>query len=160
MRILKIIVTIFLLVLPVILASATLASEKEKEFTRIQQMDVKELTVAAQAGLDKKYPGEDWAKYKFPKYVYISNSVLAGYKIAVKESQLLAKIPCYCFCGEMGHKNLAHCFLKKGIPSGKYDNHASTCNVCYTEAMRAFLWKDLGASDEEILAGMKKVYGR
>ncbi len=141
------------------LAEATFSAEKEKEFEKIKKMGLKELTPAATEALEKRYPGEDWEKYKFPKYVYIHNAVLAGYKIAVKESQLLAKFPCYCFCEEMGHKNLAFCFLEKGIP-GKFDDHASTCNICYTQAMRAFLWSQIGASEEEMQKAFKEIYGK
>lgn len=83
----------------------------------------------------------------------------AGYKIAIKEPQLLAKFPCYCFCEEMGHKNLAYCFLEKGV-LGKFDDHASSCNICYTQAMRAFLWNELGATEDEILKAFNEIYGK
>ena len=130
---------------------------QEAEFQKIKKMDVKELTRATQVLMEKKYPGENWEKYNFPKYVYTNDAVQTGYKIAVKESPLLAKFPCYCFCEEMGHKNLAHCFFEKGV-LGKFDEHASTCNICITEAMRGVLWKELGATDEEMLKAMKEAY--
>lgn len=148
------------LLLALILAEAGGASSKEEEFQKIGKMRLGELTAAAQAALKKKYPGEDWEKYKFPQYVYLSDSVLAGYQIAVKEPQLLAKIFCYCFCDEMGHKNLLHCFIQKGVAGGPFDDHASNCNICYTQAMRALLWNTLGASEAQILRGMKEIYGK
>ncbi len=142
------------------LTGAGFSAEKEKEFAKIKKMKEKELTSRAKEALGKKYPAEKWEQYKFPKYVYTSEAVLAGYKIAVKTPQLLAKFPCYCFCDEMGHKNLSYCFLEKGVIGGKFDDHASTCNICYTQAMRAFLWIELGATDQEMLRAMKEVYGK
>lgn len=133
-------------------------AEKDKEINKIKRMKEKELTIQAKQALEKKYPGENWEEYKFPKYVYTNEAVLAGYKIAVKESSLLAKFKCYCFCEEMGHKNLAYCFLEKGRLGGKFDDHASTCNICYTQAMRAFLWRELGMRDEEMIKAMEEAY--
>jgi hypothetical protein len=136
------------------------SSEKEKEFGNIGKMGVRELTAAAKAALEKKYPSENWEKYKFPKYVYTNDAVQNGYKIAVKEAQLLAKFPCYCFCEEMGHKNLGYCFLEKGTAGEKFDDHASTCNICYTQAMRAFLWNELGVTEEEMQKAMKEIHDK
>jgi hypothetical protein len=158
MKIAKVTAWICILSLAVLFAGAVFGADKEKEFKEIGKMKEKELTSRAMAALDKKYPGENWEQYKFPKYVYINNSVQAGYKIAVKEPQLLAKFPCYCLCDVMGHKNLSYCFLEKGIPGGKFDDHASTCNICYTQAMRVFLWNELGATEAEMLEALKEIY--
>jgi len=142
-----------------LIAGSPPAADKEKEFKKIAKMGLRELTAKAKEGLEKKYRGEKWEKYQFPRYVYSSEAVQVGYKIAVKEPELLAKFPCYCFCEEMGHKNLAYCFLQKGAV-GKFDDHASTCNICYTQAMRAFLWSELGAMEAEILKAFKEIYGQ
>ncbi len=139
------------------LGTAAFSSDKDPEFQKIKNMKVRELTAAAKDALNKKYPSENWEKYHFPKYVYTNDAVQAGYKIAVKESGLLAKFPCYCFCGEMGHKNLAYCFLKNGVP-GQFDDHASECNICYTQAMKAFLWNEKGASEGEMQKAFKELY--
>jgi len=155
--------TIFLIVLFMVgitLTGAAFSAESEKEFGKIMKMKEKELTSRAKEALRKKYPEENWEQYKFPKYVYTSDAVQAGYKIAVKVPDLLAKFPCYCFCEEMGHKNLAYCFLEKGVAGGKLDDHASTCNICFTQAMRAFLWNELGATDQEMLKAMKEIYDK
>jgi len=154
-----IVLSVFLLFWALYLAPAGFSVDKEKEFKKIAKIGLKELTAKAKEGLEKKYPGEKWEKYQFPRYVYSSEAVQVGYKIAVKESELLAKFPCYCFCDEMGHKNLAYCFLEKGVV-GKFDDHASTCNICYTQAMRALLWNELGAKEEEMLKAFKEIYGK
>jgi len=154
----RIIVLIWVLLLFALFEGIALGADKEKEFNYIGKMGERDLTSRAMAALDKKYLGEDWEKYKFPKYVYINNAVATGYKIAVKEPELLAKFPCFCLCDVMGHKNLAYCFLEKGIPGGKFDDHASTCNICYTQAMRVFLWNDLGVDEAEMLKALKEIY--
>jgi hypothetical protein len=148
----------FLLVGAVCFAPEALPASNEKEFQKVKKMDLRELTSATQAAMEKKYPDEKWEKYKFPKYVYIHPAVTLGYKIAVKDPELLARFPCYCMCDVMGHQNLFYCFVEKGIPGGKFDEHASACNICVTEAMRGFLWKELGASEEEMLKALKEIY--
>ena len=155
--------TIFLIVLFMVgigLTGAAFSAETEKEFGKIMKMKEKELTSRAKEALRKKYPEENWEQYKFPKYVYTSDAVQAGYKIAVKAPELLAKFPCYCFCEEMGHKNLAYCFLEKGVADGKFDDHASSCNICVTQAMMAFLWVEIGAAEGEMQKAMKQMYGK
>jgi len=151
---------ILALVLSVLFEGVVFSSDHEKEFNAIGKMDLKQLTSKAKAALDKRYPGEDWGKYKFPKYVYIHDAVQTAYKIAVKNPELLAKFTCYCFCEPMGHNNLAYCFFEKGVAKGKFDDHASTCNICVTEAMMAFLWDEIGATEAEMQKAMKEVYGK
>ena len=158
MKVLKL--TILLaLIFPILCKGLVYSADHEKEFNEIGKMDLKQLTSRAKTVLDKKYPGENWEKQKFPKFVYISDPVQTAYKIAVKNPDLLAKFPCYCFCESMGHKDLAYCFLEKGV-KGKFDDHASTCNICVTQAMQAFLWKEIGAPVAEMQEAMKEAYGK
>lgn len=144
-------------------------AKQQERFDRILGMSMEELTRAAQELLTEKYPDEDWEQYDFPAFVYTSDSVEAGYKIAVKKPDLLGDantsdkqviIPCYCFCQTMGHKNLLHCFWKKGRVGEEFDDHAASCNICYGQAMLAFLWQSLGASHDEIIAGMEQKFSR
>ncbi len=137
-----------------------LSPSQQKEFDRIAKLSMAELTEEAGELLDKKYPDEDWDSYKFPQYVYTSESVEIGYMVAVKNPDLVAKFPCYCFCDAMGHRNLLHCFLKKGIFGTKYDDHAANCNICYGQAMMAFLWANMGATDDTIQQGFDKRFER
>jgi hypothetical protein len=165
----KILITaLALLALLAPLAASGVDEKQKQEFDRIASLKMADLTKEAAALLEKKYPNEDWDVWKFPSFVFTSESVEVGYKIAVKEPELLGNpdiavkeqsIPCYCFCDAMGHKSLLHCFWKEGKPGGKFDDHAAGCNICYGQAMLAFLWKNLGASDQEILKGMEKKFG-
>jgi Protein of unknown function with PCYCGC motif len=158
MKVFKIAI-ILSLVLSVLFEGTLFSADHQKEFNEIGKMDLKQLTSKAKAALDKRYPGEKWEQYKFPKYVYIHDAVQTAYKIAVKNTELLAKFPCYCFCEPMGHKNLAYCFLEKGV-KGKFDDHASTCNICVTQALMAFLWDEIGATVAEMQEAMKEIYGK
>jgi len=135
------------------------AAQKDEELNKIAKMNARELMVKTKEIMDAKYPKENWEQYKFPKFVFVHEAVTLGYKIAVKEPQLLASLPCYCLCDVMGHKNLFYCFLEKGVIGGSFDEHASTCNICITEAMRAFLWKNIGATEAEMLKALKEIYG-
>jgi hypothetical protein len=159
MRLSKMFLSFFVLVLLCVWAAPASAVDQEKEFQAISKMHFKELAERSKAVLEKKYPGEQWEKYKFPKYVYINDAVLASYKIAVKEPDLLAKIHCYCFCEEMGHKNLAYCFLKHGV-IGQFEEHASGCNTCDAEAMQVFLWNELGVPTARMLQRLKEIYSQ
>ena len=141
----------------------------QQRFNAIMQMKMAELTTATEALLEQRYPDHDWEQYDFPGYVYTSDAVEMGYRIAVIKPELLGQIhpeqteqgiPCYCFCDAMGHRDLLACFLKGGKVDNGYDDHAANCNICYGQAMLAFLWEDAGASHEEILVGMKKKFAR
>lgn len=149
----------FLIALLVGLSIPALAMDKkqEKEFHRLSRMSLDELTEYAKAGVKKRYPNEKWETHRFPDYVSTNESTEAAYKIAVKRPELLAKIHCYCPCEGIGHKSLLYCFFKNG-ELGIFDKHAVFCVICYGEAMLAFAWAELGATDQEIIEGMKKKY--
>ncbi len=148
------------LVLSILFTGVAFSADREREFNEIANMNLNQLAARAKVAVDKKYPGEDWGKYKFPRFVYIHEAVQISYQIAVKSPELLAKFPCYCFCEPMGHKNLAYCFLEKGTAGGKFDEHASSCNICVTQALQAFLWNEIGAPVAEMQKAMNDAYGK
>src|SRR4030042_3321692 len=100
-----------------------MSDAQTKEFNRITNLSMAQLTEEATKALEKKYPNEDWAKYNFPQFVYTNDSTETAYKIAVKEPGLLSKITCYCFCDRMGHQSLLYCFYKEGKADGEFDRH-------------------------------------
>lgn len=135
------------------------SADKQKEFEAIGKMNSAELVPRATALLEKKYPNEDWEKYHFPKFVYLKEGATVAYKIAAKESDLLAKFHCYCGCEKfLGHKNLSWCMLKKGKLSNGFDPHGTVCNVCFDEAMMVFLWNDLGIDLPRMQEATKRIY--
>jgi hypothetical protein len=99
--------------------------EQAREFDRIANLSMPQLTEEAGKALEKKYPDEDWSAYDFPQFVYTNDSSEMGYKIAVKEPGLLSGIVCYCFCERMGHESLLSCFFKEGKAGGEFDPHGS-----------------------------------
>ena len=151
------------------LSAMAMDTQQQQRFDQILQMKTAQLTEATKELLEHKYPDADWDKYGFPDFVFISDAVEMGYRVAVVAPQLLGQIdatatdqgiPCYCFCDAMGHRDLLACFLKAGKLDNGFDDHASGCNICYGQAMLAFLWQDAGATHPEILAGMKVKFAR
>lgn len=134
------------------------SDDPQKEFEAIGKMTPRDLAPKAKTVLEKKYPNENWDKYHFPKFVYLKDEVTTGYKIAVKEPELLAKFPCYCYCEAMGHKNLSYCYLKGGKLAKGFDSHAAGCNTCNGQSMMAFLWNDLGIEQPKMQAEMKRIF--
>lgn len=154
--------TLLTLLVLLLLVSPALALEsgKQSELDRVMKLSMKQLTAESAALLDKKYPDEDWDAFNFPKYVFTNESVEVGYKIAVKEPEILTINTCYCFCDTMGHKSLLNCFLKDGQPGAAFDDHAADCNICYGQAMLAFLWHQAGIPEADIQKGMAKKFER
>jgi hypothetical protein len=99
--------------------------EQAKEFDRIANLSMPQLTEEAGKALQDKYPNEDWSVYDFPQFVYTSDSTEIAYKIAVKEPELLSSIVCYCFCERVGHESLLYCFFEEGKAGGEFDAHGS-----------------------------------
>ena len=137
---------------------AAFAADQEQELTRILNMSMADLTREARDVLDRKYPDENWDQYDFPQFVYTSDAVETGYKIAVKEPELLQNFKCYCFCDVMGHTDLRWCFLKEGERKNGYDDHAAGCNICYGQAMMALLWEEAGIPPEKMTQGFEKKF--
>ncbi|MBI5967898.1 MAG: hypothetical protein HY882_08590, partial [Deltaproteobacteria bacterium] len=74
----KAIVLIFLFLFAFAFTGNIFSADKEKEFKKIAKMGLKELTVRTKEALERKYRGEKWEQYNFPKYVYTSEAVQMG----------------------------------------------------------------------------------
>lgn len=44
--------------------------------------------------------------------------VQEGYRFAIANPEVLAKLPCYCGCGSMGHMSDLDCFIQEFKPDG------------------------------------------
>ncbi|MBW2451433.1 MAG: hypothetical protein JRF07_03650 [Deltaproteobacteria bacterium] len=144
-----------------------LSDEAMAEFRTIMDMSLGDLGQKSARLINEQHPDEDWRRYNFPKYVFNDQETEAAYRVAVKYSKLLGivnvsdeqiVIPCYCTCDSFGHDNLLYCFYKNGDPEDDFDEHGAQCAVCVRQALLAFLWNDLGANHEEIMAGMKEKF--
>ena len=98
------------------MADSVLSSNQEKEIQDLAKMNLKELTARSQALVAKKYPGETWGKYNFPKFVYINDSVLVGYKIAVKEHTIIGPFYLLLFLRRDGTQKPFLLLSQKGHP--------------------------------------------
>ena len=64
---------------------------------------------------------------QLPQAVRIAPTVVQeAYQFAIANPETLAKFPCYCGCGNMGHESNLHCFIKEFNPDGSivFDYHA------------------------------------
>ncbi|MBI5670584.1 MAG: hypothetical protein HZC41_21530 [Chloroflexi bacterium] len=86
--------------------------------------------------------------------------VREAYQFAVANPHALETVPCYCGCGNMGHKSNLNCYVKEIDKAGNviYDNHADGCGICVDitqDVMR--LMRD-GRSPTEIRAYVDSTY--
>lgn len=73
--------------------------------------------------------------------------------------EVASYVPCYCGCGNAGHKNNADCFVKGRDPEGRvteWEPHGVTCAVCIDIAVDSMKMRNSGAS---VTAIRKKVQG-
>ncbi|MCZ7402430.1 MAG: PCYCGC motif-containing lipoprotein [Candidatus Methanoperedens sp.] len=68
-----------------------------------------------------------------PYYAFTNAMTLKAYTYATEHPEVLEQIPCYCGCGDIGHKSVRDCFISD---NGTYDNHASSCDTCVGIAMK------------------------
>ncbi|CAJ1004578.1 MULTISPECIES: PCYCGC domain-containing protein [Brevibacillus] len=79
--------------------------------------------------------------------------IVAAYKIAAANRDLLKSIPCYCGCGESaGHQHNGNCFIKEEREDGSivWDDHGTRCGVCMEIAIVSSKLKQEGKSVKEI----------
>ena len=73
--------------------------------------------------------------------------------------EVASYVPCYCGCGNAGHKNNADCFVKGRDPEGRvtaWDPHGVSCAVCIDIAVDSMKMRNSGAS---VMAIRRKVQG-
>jgi hypothetical protein len=68
---------------------------------------------------------------------------------AADHPEVATYIPCYCGCGNMGHKNNADCFVEARDKEGKVTSwvpHGAACAVCIDIAVESMRMRNSGAS--------------
>lgn len=74
-----------------------------------------------------------------------------AYRIVREAPQLIAQLPCYCYCDRgFGHKSLHSCYV---------DDHAAHCAVCVDEVLKAYDMQKSGLSPQQIRAQIVAEYG-
>jgi len=75
--------------------------------------------------------------------------------------EVASYIPCYCGCGNMGHKNNADCFVASRDKEGKvtaWVPHGAACAVCIDIAVESMRMRNSGASVSAIRSQIQNEY--
>ena len=78
---------------------------------------------------------------------------------AADHPEVASYIPCYCGCGNMGHKNNADCFVEARDKQGNVTSwvpHGAACAVCIDIAVESMRMRNSGAS---VAAIRKQIQG-
>lgn len=106
-----------------------------------------------------------------PDYAFINPEIKEAYLFAQTNYQDLLGLPCNCGCGTVEgaeahgsrvHENgLADCFMEGDVnEGGKWDSHASSCGLCYNDALFAKKRYSEGKNKEEISLELKEKYAK
>ena len=74
--------------------------------------------------------------------------VRATYDFAAQHPEILKYVPCYCGCGEQGHKANESCFVAKRDAKGnvlEWDTHGFGCTICVDVARESMQLYNSGA---------------
>jgi hypothetical protein len=86
--------------------------------------------------------------------------VQEAYQFAVDHPDELAKYPCYCGCGAMGHTSNLSCYIQDRAEDGTitFDNHAAGCGICVDITQDVIRLRADGKSAPEIRAYVDAQY--
>ncbi len=95
----------------------------------------------------------DWAQNASPR-------VREAYQYAVSHPDELAKYPCYCGCGAMGHTSNLSCYVQEFAADGSitYDSHAMGCGICVDITQDVMRLKAEGQSSPQVRAYIDAQY--
>jgi len=88
-----------------------------------------------------------------PSYANSHPLIKSAYTFAVENPKSLNGVNCYCGCmqhvhdGRLHSRGLLDCFKN---PNGNFDQHASQCDMCIKDALKAKQMEQEGKSKEEI----------
>lgn len=108
---------------------------------------------------------------ELPDYAFINPEIKEAYLFAKTNYQELVGLPCGCGCGtpegaeahgsRIHAKGLADCFTEGDVnEGGKWDSHASSCGLCYEDALLAKKLYSEGNSKEEIKIKLEEKYAK
>jgi len=87
--------------------------------------------------------------------------VRATYDFAANHPEILHYIPCFCGCGEQGHKANESCFVARRDKAGnvlEWDTHGFGCTICIDVAREAMQLYASGADVRSIRTAIEKRY--
>lgn len=87
-------------------------------------------------------------------------AVKEAYQYAALHPDELAKYPCYCGCGQMGHTSNRSCYIKDIAVDGRltFDEHAAGCGICVDITRDVMRLKSEGQSSKQIRAYIDAQY--
>lgn len=87
-------------------------------------------------------------------------TVRESYQFALAHPDELAKYPCYCGCGAMGHTSNLSCYIQEVSSDGSvvFDNHAAGCGICVDITQDVMRLMGQGKSAPEIRAYIDATY--
>ena len=100
---------------------------------------------------------------QLPAWVRTSPPVVQeAYRYASANPQTLAKIPCYCGCGNVGHESSLNCFVKQFNSDGSivFSDHALGCGICVDIARDVMRLTGEGKSLAEIRTYVDRQYSK
>ena len=84
------------------------------------------------------------------------------FEFAARHPEVLAYVPCYCGCEQLGHQGNHDCFVKSRAASGsitEWEAHGIGCAICIDVGREAMLLFNSGASVTAIRTAIEKRYG-
>ena len=85
--------------------------------------------------------------------------VRATYDFAAQHPEILKYVPCYCGCGEQGHKANESCFVARRDQKGnvlEWDTHGFGCTICVDVARESMQLYNSGADVVAIRAAIER----
>jgi hypothetical protein len=85
--------------------------------------------------------------------------VRATYDFAAQHPEILRYVPCYCGCGEQGHKANESCFIGRRDAKGnvlEWDTHGFGCTICIDVARESMQLYNSGADVTAIRAAIER----
>jgi hypothetical protein len=97
---------------------------------------------------------------ELPDFVHnVSHRVREAYQFAIANQEELAKYPCYCGCGAMGHLSNLNCYLHADTRGTLvFDTHAVGCGICVDITQDVMRLLREGKSSPEIRAYIDAQY--
>jgi hypothetical protein len=84
------------------------------------------------------------------------------FEFAARHPEVLAYMPCYCGCEQLGHQGNHDCFVKGRAANGsitEWEAHGIGCAICIDVGREAMLLFNSGSSVTSIRAAIEKKYG-
>jgi hypothetical protein len=87
--------------------------------------------------------------------------VQSAYMFTADHPEVSSFVPCYCGCGNAGHKDNADCFVRARDAQGRvteWEPHGAACAVCIDVAIQSMRMRNSGASVSAIARQIRNDY--